>query len=49
MQSKNYQYFPYTGILFKDILPIFEDPILSKRIISSMDNEIFIYNSDEIM
>tara|TARA_B100000242_G_scaffold289148_2_gene258494 strand:- start:2130 stop:2648 length:519 start_codon:yes stop_codon:yes gene_type:complete len=46
---KNYPDFPSNGIQFKDILPIFEDTNLLKRIITSMASKSFIKDADAII
>ncbi len=46
---KNYPDFPSSGIQFKDILPIFEDTNLLKKIIASMASKSFIKDADAII
>ena len=45
----SYKDFPNKGIVFKDVLEIFQDPLVFKKLIKKMSSVEFLLNSDAIV
>ena len=46
---KAYQDFPEKGILFRDVLPVLQNPIIFKKLIESMSNKEICKEAETIL